>query len=337
MNDMNHSSYLDEALAQVGPVIDSPSLVEIAINPDGKVWALLQGDPCMKLVDRPSMTHLEVNDLGRRIASAGQLTLGKSAPIISTSVHYKARPVRAQVVAAPAVASGAAISLRFFPSIPLDQIEIHFLHGKQFSVNDARRELKQDLRKIAASGDMQEAMRFIVVNKMNALISGATDSGKTVLARKMLSYVDASERLITIEDSAEIVPEQPNVVTLLADRASGSCRTPDLLLTSCLRMRPDRLVVGEVRGKEAMTFIEAINTGHGGAMTTIHAETPTLALTKLAIMALKAELPLTYADTLNYIRSTIDVVIQTGRLNGSRGVLEFFVPDDLGDEEAAHG
>ena len=78
-----------------------------------------------------------------------------------------------------------------------------------------------------------------------------------------------------------------------------------------------------------MTFIEAINTGHGGSMTTIHAETPKLALAKLAIMALKAELPLTYADTLRYIQSSIDVVIQTGRAGGDRGVLEFYLPDSI--------
>ncbi|NHN20277.1 Flp pilus assembly complex ATPase component TadA, partial [Bacillus amyloliquefaciens] len=92
-----------------------------------------------------------------------------------------------------------------------------------------------------------------------------------------------SERIITIEDAPELQLTQPNVVTLIAARDSKT-RSPDIMLTSCMRMRPDRLIVGEVRGKEAMTFIEAINTGHGGSMTTIHAETPKLALWKLAIM-----------------------------------------------------
>ena len=195
--------------------------------------------------------------------------------------------------------------------------------------------MKRELKALAASGQIDAAMAFIVAHKMNALIAGATDSGKTVFARKMLSYVPDSERLITIEDAAELVPAQPNVVTLIADRDSRT-RSPDVLLTSCLRMRPDRLVVGEVRGKEAMTFIEAINTGHGGSMTTIHAETPKLALAKLAIMALKADLPLTYTDTLRYIGSSIDVVIQTGRAGGDRGVLEFYIPDNGDEGEAPH-
>lgn len=335
MDDMSHGSYLDEALSRIGAVIDSPALVEIAINPDGRIWSLEHGDPAMKLETRAPMNQQKVMDLGRRIASAGTLTLGRDAPIISTSVVYRGRPIRAQVVAEPAVLSGAAISMRFFSSLPLDKIRVKYLHGQEYSVDQARAETKRELKKLAASGDIDAAMAFIVHHKMNALIAGATDSGKTVFARKMLSYVSDSERMITIEDAAELVPTQPNVVTLIADRDSKT-RTPDILLTSCLRMRPDRLIVGEVRGKEAMTFIEAINTGHGGSMTTIHAETPKLALSKLAIMALKSELPLTYADTLRYIASSIDVVIQTGRAGGDRGVLEFYIPDAGDNGDTSH-
>lgn len=335
MNEMTHGSYLDEALARIGPVIDSPRLVEIAINPDGRIWSLEHGDAAMQPVARPPMSRMEVTDLGRRIASAGRLTLGKEAPIISTSVDYRGRPIRAQVVAEPAVLQGAAISLRFFSSLPLDEIRVKFLHGREYSMDEARASMKRQLKELTAAGDIDAAMRFIVERKMNALIAGATDSGKTVFARKMLSHVGTNERLITIEDAAELVPEQPNVVTLIADRDSRT-RTPDILLTSCLRMRPDRLIVGEVRGKEAMTFVEAINTGHGGSMTTIHAETPRLAVAKLAIMALKAELPLTYTDTLRYIARSIDVVIQTGRAGGDRGVLEFHIPDTGDEGETSH-
>lgn len=332
MNDMSFNGYLDEALSRIGAIIDSPKLVEIAINPDGRIWSLEHGDAYMQPVDREPMSHTEMDDLGRHIASAGNQTLGRAAPIVSTSVSYRGRPVRAQVVSSPAVQSGSAISLRFFSTVPLDQITVKFLHGQEYSVDSARLTMKRELKELTRIAKIEEAMRFIVENKMNALISGATDSGKTVFARKMLSFVPETERMITIEDAAELVPSQPNVVTLIADRES-KVRTPDLLLISCLRMRPDRLIVGEVRGREAMTFIEAINTGHGGSMTTIHAETPKLALSKLAIMALKSELPLTYADTLRYIQNSIDVVIQTGRAGGARGVLEFYLPGkDEGDE-----
>ncbi len=104
-------------------------------------------------------------------------------------------------------------------------------------------------------------------------------------------------------------PEQPNAVTLIADRDTEA-RSADVLLASTLRMRPDRIVLGEVRGREAMTFLEAINTGHGGSLTTLHAETPQLAVRRLAIAALKTDVPMTYADMVDYIEGSIDVIIR---------------------------
>ena len=96
-------------------------------------------------------------------------------------------------------------------------------------------------------------------------------------------------------------------------------------------MRPDRIVLGEVRGKEAMTFLEAINTGHGGSLTTLHAETPQLAVQRLAIAALKTDVPMTYADMIDYIEGSIDVIIQAGRHEGTRGITEFFLPGQTTD------
>jgi hypothetical protein len=144
-------------------------------------------------------------------------------------------------------------------------------------------------------------------------------------ARKILSFVSEAERLITIEDAAELRPTQPNTVTLMADREARE-RSADQLLTATLRMRPDRIVLGEVRGKEAMTFLEAINTGHGGSLTTLHAETPQLAIQRFAIAALKTDVPMTYQDMIHYITRSIDVIIQAGRHEGARGITEFYLP-----------
>lgn len=130
---------------------------------------------------------------------------------------------------------------------------------------------------------------------------------------------------MTIEDAIELFPKQPNCVSLIADRASDT-RSTDKLLEASLRMRPDRLIVGEIRGKEAMTFLEAINTGHGGSMSTIHAESPDLALDRLAIAAGRSGVPMTYENLRNYISRTIDVIIQTGRKDGKRGITEIYCP-----------
>ena len=178
---------------------------------------------------------------------------------------------------------------------------------------------------MVAAGLIDDAFAFCVENKLNMIVSGGTSTGKTVAARKILSHVPAEERIVTIEEAAELLPTQPNAVTLIANR-DAEFQTADVLLTATLRMRPDRIILGEVRGKEAMTFLEAINTGHGGSMTTLHAETPQLAVQRLAIAALKTEIPMTYADMIQYIENSIDVIIQAGRHDGKRGITEFYLP-----------
>lgn len=318
------TSYFSQGMARFGEVVRNDRLVELCINPDGRVWIEMQGDHAMRCAGQ-TLKENEMSDLARNIASAGNSTYGAKKPIISGSVIYEDRPVRFQVVGPPAVRQGHAISMRFFSTLPLDEIETKFLHGVEHSTEKLRQERGAELREIVAAGDVTAACRFCVTHRLNMIVSGGTSTGKTVLARKLLSYVDPSERMVTIEEAAELLPPQPNVVTLLSDR-DDAARSTDTLLTSTLRMRPDRLIVGEVRGAEAMTFLEAINTGHGGSMTTLHAETPQLAIARLAIMALKSNLPMTYQDMLAYIKGSIDVIVQVGRDSGERGITEFYLP-----------
>lgn len=138
---------------------------------------------------------------------------------------------------------------------------------------------------------------------MKLLMDCETSTGKTTFARHLLTHVDDGERLITIEDAFELFPAQPNTAALLAERASRSQRTANTLLQASLRMRPDRIIVGELRGAEALTYLEAINTGHGGSVSTIHAETAELAIDRLAIMVLQAGTPLTFAEVREYIQT----------------------------------
>jgi type IV secretion system protein VirB11 len=316
-------SYLQTSLDKLKDAARD-DVIEICINPDGSCWGEFQGDHFMRgLEQRLSIT--EVRDLGNQIASSANTTLSKDKPIVSVSITYRDRPIRAQVVTPPAVLSGMSISLRFFSSLPLDQIELRFLYGEERKLEELRQEKNRALRAVVASGDIYAAIRFCVENKLNMIVSGGTSTGKTVAARKILSYVPDDERIVTIEEAAELLPAQPNAVTLIANR-DAEFQSADVLLTATLRMRPDRIILGEVRGKEAMTFLEAINTGHGGSMTTLHAETPQLAVQRLAIAALKTEIPMTYQDMVQYIESSIDVIIQAGREDGQRGITEFYLP-----------
>ncbi len=308
-------------------------VIEICINPDGSSWGEFQGDHFMSRLSQ-TLTEDEVKDLGNQIASDAGTPLSKDKPIVSVSISYRDRPIRAQVITPPAVNRGMSISLRFFSSLSLNSIELGFLYGKERKLEERRQEKNRQLRQVVASGDIDAAIRHCVENKLNMIVSGGTSTGKTVAARKILSYVDDVERILTIEEAAELLPTQPNSVTLISNRDAPH-QTADILLTSTLRMRPDRIILGEVRGKEAMTFLEAINTGHGGSMTTLHAETPQLAVQRLAIAALKTEVPIPYRDMVDYIESSIDVIIQAGREDGKRGITEFYLPGTEIGKEAA--
>ena len=325
-------SYLQASLDKLADT-RRDDVIEICINPDGSCWGEFQGDPFMRALDQ-RLSVTEVRDLGHQIASGANTVMGKDRPIVSVSITYRDRPIRAQVITPPAVLSGMSISLRFFSRLSLDAIELRYLYGRERRLEDLRRDRNLALREVVASGAISDAVRFCIENKLNLIVSGGTSTGKTMAARKILSHVDDAERIVTIEEAAELLPAQPNAVTLIANR-DAVFQSADVLLTATLRMRPDRIILGEVRGKEAMTFLEAINTGHGGSMTTLHAETPQLAVQRLAIAALKTEVPMTYQDMIRYIETSIDVIIQTGREDGARGITEFYLPGTEWEEREA--
>ena len=321
---MTGTSYLQSSLDKLADAVRD-DVIEICINPDGTVWGEFQGDHFMRLLDT-KLGPVAIRDLGNQIASAANTKMSKDKPIVSVSIKYRDRPIRAQVIQPPAVNEGYSISLRFFSTLPLDKIELKYLFGEERKLEVARQDRNLELREVVQSGDIYAAVEFCVLNKLNMIVSGGTSTGKTVAARKILSYVPDEERIVTIEEAAELLPSQPNVVTLISNR-DVEFQSADVLLTSTLRMRPDRIVLGEVRGREAMTFLEAINTGHGGSVSTIHAETAELAIDRLAIMVLQAGTPLTFAEVRKYIQKSIDVIVQLGRMDGKRGIAEFYLPN----------
>ncbi|WP_299154135.1 ATPase, T2SS/T4P/T4SS family [uncultured Tateyamaria sp.] len=325
-------SYLQASLDKLEDAARD-DVIEICINPDGSCWGEFHGDHFMRPLGQ-TLTETEIKDLGNQIASDASTIMSKDRPIVSVSITYRSRHIRAQVVTPPAVVSGMSISLRFFSTLPLENIQLKYLYGEERKLEELRNETNRQLREVVARGEIDEALAFCAEHKLNMIVSGGTSTGKTVAARKILSLVGDEERIVTIEEAAELLPKQPNAVTLIANR-DAQFQTADVLLTATLRMRPDRIILGEVRGKEAMTFLEAINTGHGGSMTTLHAETPQLAVQRLAIAALKTEIPMTYQDMVQYIESSIDVIIQAGRKGSERGITEFYLPGASQSEEVA--
>jgi pilus assembly protein CpaF len=187
----------------------------------------------------------------------------------------------------------------------------------------------------SVSQEMLEVLAAAVKARISLLISGGTGAGKTTFLNIMSGFIPRRERLITIEDAAELQLQQENVVRLETRppnvEGKGGVRQRQLLI-NCLRMRPDRIIIGEVRGEEAFDMLQAMNTGHEGSMTTIHANTPRDALSRLESMVAMANLNLPARSLRQQIASAISIVVQVSRLSdGTRKVTN--ISEITGQEE----
>lgn len=317
------SSYLERYLAPFERWLTDDDVIEVAINPDGRLWIERRGSVAMESAD-PVVDPADAINLGTTIVGDAKAKVSEKNPLVSGKVEFRGRPLRVQVVVAPAVEQGAAITIRLFGKTDIRTYEPAYLQGKAVSLTATRAKRLKAISKQAET-DLPGALGKLVEHRLNILVSGGTSTGKTTFARHLLTHVPEFERLITIEDAFELFPHQSNTVCLLADRVKNSPRSAGALLQASLRMRPDRIVVGELRGPEALTYLEAINTGHGGSVSTIHAETAELAIDRLAIMVLQAGTPLTFAEVQTYIMKSIDVIVQLGRVYGRRGIAELLV------------
>ena len=220
---------------------------------------------------------------------------------------------RVHAIVPPLSLCGPVLNVRKFSSIPLGPGDL--------------------LARGTIGPRMLEFLAACVRGRMNIVISGGTSSGKTTLLGVLSSFVPQEERLITIEDAAELRLAQPHVIGLEARPASvegrGEVTVRDLVRNS-LRMRPDRIVVGEVRGGEALDMLQAMNTGHDGSLSTAHANSARHALWRLETMALMSDVDLPVAHVRAQVASAIDVVVHTARLrDGRRVVFQIAAVDQL--------
>ncbi|MBY5775214.1 P-type DNA transfer ATPase VirB11 [Rhizobium leguminosarum] len=322
-------SYVEQYLSPLRDYLVHERINELSINPDGSIFIEAAGAALMERIDVSLSPHA-IKRLGAQLAGETKNTLGALHPIVSGRVMVWGHPLRVQVVIEPAIEHGVSLSIRKYLTHALNTTDIKFVDGGQIKVEDDRRTRHRAISALAEAGDLQELFRQVIDEKFNILISGGTSSGKTTVARALLSMSDPDERIITIEDAQELNPRHKNQVGLIADRKEKSPRSPSRLLESCLRMRPDRIIVGEIRGVEAYDFLEAINTGHPGAITTIHADSPELAFDRLALMVMRSGIQMSHGEIIGYAKKTIDLVIQVGRRHGQRGVLEVFLPSQNG-------
>jgi type IV secretion system protein VirB11 len=300
------SDYLGHYLEPLLPLLCDPDTTDIYINRPGEVWReRLGGDiACLSM---PVLDADYLRRLARQVAVHSHQGLSRAHPLLSASLPDGAR---IQIVMPPATQAHIAMAIRRHraAALPLSSYALE---------PPRRRERGPD-----AGGDLGAYLAGAVRQRRNIVISGGTSSGKTTLLNSLLAEIPLTERLITIEDAAELQPAHANRVQLIAVRGGqGEAQvTPNDLLEAALRMRPDRILLGELRGAEAYTFLRAINTGHPGSITTVHADSTEGALRQLAIMILQGAQNLDYANAYALVKSMIDIVVQIDRVDGRRCV-----------------
>jgi type IV secretion system protein VirB11 len=310
--------YLKTYLRPFARWLEQEDVTEILVNKPGEAWIERSGQAAMRRVEVPEITTDLLSRLAGQVARATHQGVNRENPLLAATLPGGER---IQMVGPPAAHEGWSLAIRRHLSIdaPLSAFcQGPLRHDRAISSRcDADFALEDPINFLSAT----------VAARKTILISGGTSSGKTTFLNALLATVPKGERVITVEDAPEIAVRQPNAVRLVAVKGElGEAKvTVDDLLQASLRLRPDRIIVGEIRGKEAATFLRAINTGHPGSFTTVHANTPEGALDQIALMVMQAGLSLSRGETLDYVRNLVDVVVQLGRIGGERRITDIQV------------
>ncbi len=294
---------LDEifGLGPLEPLVQDPTISDILVNTSHQVYVERGGRLEKTEVRFQDDRHLlQVID---RIVSAVGRRIDDSSPMVDARLPDGSR---VNAIIKPLAVDGPHLSIRKFKRDALSGEDL--------------------LRLNTVTEPMLEFLKAAVKSRLNILISGGTGAGKTTLLNILSSYIPVTERIITIEDSAELQLRQPHVVRLETRPANiegqGEVQQRTLLINA-LRMRPDRIIVGEVRGPEAVDMLQAMNTGHDGSLTTIHSNSPRDCLSRLETMIAMSSLDLPERAMRQQIASAVNVVIQVSRLgDGSRKILQ---------------
>ena len=281
------------------PLLARDDIADIMVNGPTRCFIEVAGK--IQLTNVRFRDNAQLMNICQRIVSQVGRRVDKSSPICDARLLDGSR---VNVIAPPLAIDGAALTIRKFKKdkLTLDQLV-------KFGT-------------ISPAG--AEILKIIGRVRCNVIISGGTGSGKTTLLNCLTNYIDADERIITCEDAAELQLQQPHVVRLETRPANlegvGQITMRDLV-KNCLRMRPERIVVGEVRGPEAFDLLQAMNTGHDGSMGTLHANSPREALSRIESMITMGGYALPMKTIREMVTSSVDVIIQASRLrDGSRRI-----------------
>ncbi|MDE2435178.1 MAG: P-type DNA transfer ATPase VirB11 [Sphingomonadales bacterium] len=304
------SDYLELYLEPLLPYLENEAVTDIYLNPPRDFWVEYRGGNAEK-IDLPHWQEEDSWRLARQVARNSGKAIGRSSPILSARLPDG---TRVQIVTPPACEGGVAMAFRRHLSAAPD------LESYRVATDGASDDVPH-----VPQGDGAEThayLRRAVQDRKTIVVSGGTSTGKTTLLNSLIAEIPRDERLVAIEDAPELRLPHENKLGLIASRddAYASVSGPIPLLEATLRLRPSRIILGELRGAEAFAFLRASNTGHRGSMTSVHADSPEQAIDQIALMTQQAGMGLRFNEARDLARTLIDVVVQLERRNGTRAI-----------------
>ncbi|MDB5975039.1 MAG: P-type transfer ATPase VirB11 [Nevskia sp.] len=321
----DHASAGGAALrAFLGPLAEllaRPEITEVSINQPGE--AFVDAGGTIERLALPELGYDHLQRLASLIAYETHQVTDAERPLLSA---WLPTGQRVQVVMPPACEAGTVVMSFRRQAERQYTLEDYDASGMFDAVavvqDDALSPDDLELIGLLGSGKLKDFLRHAVRYRKNIVVSGSTSSGKTTFLNTLLREVPADERLLTIEDVRELRTSVPNTAHLLASKGGQGVAKVTIqdLLEACLRLRPDRIIMGELRGAEASSFLHAVNSGHPGSLTSVHADSPALAFERLALMVMQGNAALTREQILAYLRGVVDIVVQVRKCGAERKV-----------------